>query len=166
MKKFEIKAFSYKEAIQKALDAGIAVVRNVTQSYKKDNPVDFDAWASNILKRNHLDVATGVGLIIVVDQGVSDTRNHPYELINGDVGGTIIKKRVFRVYTKNTERLIAEKTKKHEAIHAAKEAMKTIKEDMICIQSYVIAPPKNIAFELNYVPSVRTKEGTYIVFGN
>ena len=44
--------------------------------------------------------------------------------------------------------------------------MKEVKEDMYCRQLYKVVGDKGLAFELKYVPSVKTKEGRYIVFGN
>lgn len=165
MKKFEIKAFSYNEAKEKALEMGIAVVRNVTPSYKRDMPVDFDAWAGEILKKNHLDSATGVGLMVVRENGSADTRERPYELLNNIVEGSLTKKRVFQVRTKSGN-VIGETDNKEDAIRLAKKNMKDVREDMTCVQLYKVLAPKDKAFDLKYVPAIGTKEGSYIVFGN
>ena len=59
MKKFTIKAYSFDEAKQKALEEGMTIVRNVTPSFKKENPVDFDTFAAQMLEKNKLTNAIG-----------------------------------------------------------------------------------------------------------
>ena len=66
MKKFTIKAYSFDEAKQKALEEGMTIVRNVTPSFKKENPVDFDTFAAQMLEKNKLTNATGVCCVVVV----------------------------------------------------------------------------------------------------
>ena len=166
MKKFEIKAFSYEEAKAKALENGITIIRNVTPSFKNEKPVDFDAFAQSMLKKNNIDTATGVGCIVVMEAGSSDTRERPYELMNNIVEGSLSKKRFFEVRKKSDNSLVAEAETKGEAIRLAKNCMKNLREDLICKQVYRVLGAHELAFELKYVPSANTKEGRYIVFGN
>lgn len=166
MKKFEINAYGYEEAKQKALDLGITIVRNVTQSFKKEKPIDFDAFAQTMLTKNHLDNASGVGCIVVLESGSADTRERPYEYVNNHVEGKLAKKRVFEVRTVKEDVLLGEAVTKLDAIKIAKTAMKDVKQDLYCRQIYKIVGSKGLAFNLNYVPSCNTKEGRYIVFGN
>lgn len=166
MKKFEINAFSLEEAKAKALEMGISVIKNVTTSFKNEKPVDFDLFAEEILKRNKIDNTTGVGCIVVIEAGSADTRERPYELINNTVEGSLTKKRVFQILKKSNGTLVAECETKGEAIRAAKNAMKSVREDLVCKQVYKILGSRELAFELKYVPSVNTKEGKYVVFGN
>lgn len=166
MKKFEINAFSFDEAKAKALEMGITVVRNVTPSYKNERPVDFDAFAEAMLKKNHIDTATGVGCIVVKEAGSADTRERPYEFVNNVTEGSLTKKRVFQVIKKADDTVVAEADTKADAARAAKNAMKTLREDLVCRQIYRVDSAHELAFELKYVPSTNTKEGTYIVFGN
>ena len=165
MKKFEITAFSYNEAKEKALSMGIDVAHNVTQSFKNDNPSDFDVWANDMLVKNRLADSTGTGLMVVLDAGSADTRQRPYELVNNVVEGQLSKKRVFQIKTVSGK-LVAEANTKADAIRVAKNMMKTVRENMVCEQVYKVLEPKNVAFMLNYVPSVGTKLGTYVVFSN
>lgn len=166
MKKFEINAYSFDEAKNKALELGITVVRNVTPSFKKEHPVDFDEFAERMLTKNHLENANGVGCIVVLEAGSADTRERPYEYINNTVEGALKKKRVFEVRTVKEDKLIGEAESKNEAAKLAKAAMKDIREDLYCKQIYKILGDKGLAFDLKYVPSANTKEGRYIVFGN
>ena len=166
MKKFEINAYSCNEAKQKALEMGLTIVRNVTSSFKKEQPADFDEFAENILKKNHLDTAEGVGCIVVLEAGTADTRERPYEYINNKVYGQAKKKRVFEVHTVKNDTFIGEAVSKEEAIKLAKSVMKDVKEDLYCKQVYKVVGNKALAFTLKYVPSINTKEGRYIVFGN
>jgi hypothetical protein len=166
MRKFEIKAFSYEEAKAKALENGMTIIRNVTPSFKNEKPVDFDAFAQAMLKKNNIDTATGVGCIVVMEAGSSDTRERPYELVNNIVEGSLSKKRFFEVRKKSDNALVAEAETKGEAIRLAKNCMKNLREDLVCKQVYRVLGAHELAFELKYVPSANTKEGRYIVFGN
>lgn len=166
MKKFEINAYSYKEAKEKALELGLTVVRNVTQTYKKERPVDFDAFAERMIVKNHLDNANGVACAVVLENGSADTRERPYEYVNNNVDGKLKKKRIFEVRTVKTDRFIGKAETKGTAAKIAKDAMKEVKEDMYCKQVYEVLGEKGLAFELKYVPSVNTKQGRYVIFGN
>ena len=166
MKKITINAYSFEEAKQKALEEGITVVRNVTPSFKKENPVDFDVFAQQMLEKNKLTNATGVGCIVVSEAGSADTRERPYEFINNITEGQLTKRRVFEVRTAADDTLVAEAETKNEAARLAKAAMKTAKQDLICKQVYRVDDDHALAFSLKYVPSSKTKLGTYIVFGN
>ena len=166
MKKFEINAFGLEEAKAKALEMGISVIRNVTPSFRNEKPVDFDLFAEEMLKKNKIDNATGVGCIVVIEAGSADTRERPYELINNVTEGSLTKKRVFEIMKKSDGTVVATGETKGDAIRAAKNAMKTLREDLICKQVYRVIGSHELAFELKYVPSANTKEGTYVVFGN
>lgn len=166
MRKIEINAYSYNEAKEKALELGMTVVRNVTPTYKKERPVDFDEFAERMIAKNHLENTAGVGCMVVLEAGTADTRERPYEYINNSVEGKLIKKRIFEVRTVEGDILIAESENKGQAAKDAKSAMKEVKKDMYCRQVYKVLGDKGLAFELKYVPSANTKEGRYVVFGN
>ena len=166
MKKITINAYSFDEAKQKALNEGITIVRNVTPSFKKENPEDFDEFAQRMLEKNKLTNTTGVGCVVVTEPGSADTRERPYEFINNVTEGQLTKKRVFEIRTVSDDTLVAEAETKVEAARLAKAAMKTVKKDLICKQVYRVDDDHALAFSLNYVPSSNTKLGTYIVFGN
>lgn len=166
MKKFEINAFSFEEAKQKALDLGITIVRNVTMSFKNEKPEDFDAFAEAMLKKNKLENTTGVGCVVVMEAGSADTRERPYEVINNNVEGSLTKKRVFEIRKKSDGLTVGEAETKGQALREAKKLMKDLREDLVCKQVYHVLGDKELAFTLKYVPSVRTKEGRYVVFGN
>lgn len=168
MQKFVINAFSFDEAKEKALENGFTIVRNVTLSYKNENPSDenFDTFCESILKKNKLDATTGVACVIVKEAGSADTRERPYEFINNKVEGTLTKKRMFEIRTTDDDVLIATADNKAQAARLAKAAMKNIKKDLICKQVYKVDDAHEKAFTVKYVPSANTKLGTYIVFGN
>ena len=166
MKKITINAYSFDEAKQKALNEGITIVRNVTPSFKKENPEDFDEFAQRMLEKNKLTNTTGVGCVVVTEPGSADTRERPYEFINNVTEGQLTKKRVFEIRTVSDDTLVAEAETKVEAARLAKAAMKTVKKDLICKQVYRVDDDHALAFSLNYVPSSNTKLGTYIVFEN
>lgn len=165
MRKFEIEAYSFEEAKQKALEAGITVVRNVTLSFKNSTD-DFDTFAQAMLAKHKLENTTGVGCIVVEEPGSADTRERPYEFINNITEGSLSKKRIFEIRTKSDDTLIAEAETKVEAARLAKAAMKKVKEDLVCKQVYRVDKEHELAFSLKYVPSANTKLGKYIVFGN
>jgi hypothetical protein len=165
MRKIEVKAYSYKEAKEIALEQGFTVVRNVTKTYLKERPVDFDEFADRMLVKNHIENAEGAACIVVMDAGSADTRERPYEYTNNVVEGRLKKKRVFEVRTVDGDELVGQDFTKGGAVKVAKDAMKQVKKDMYCRQVYQIVGDKGLAFELKYVPSANTKQGRYIVFG-
>ena len=166
MRKFEINAYSFEQAKEMAISLyGLTIVKNVTPSFKKSNPTDFDAFAQEMLEKNKLTGATGVACVVVKEPGSADTRERPYEYVNNVVDGTLSKKRVFEIRTVDDE-YVAEAETKGEAARKAKMAMKDFKKDMTCKQVYRVDKDHELAFTLKYVPSAKTKLGTYIVFGN
>lgn len=166
MRKFEINAYSFEQAKEMAISQyGLTIVKNVTPSFKKLNPTDFDVFAQEMLEKNKLTDATGVACVVVKEPGSADTRERPYEYINNVVDGTLSKKRVFEIRTVDNE-YVADAETKGEAARKAKMAMKDFKKDMICKQVYRVDKDHELAFTLKYVPSANTKLGTYIIFGN
>ena len=166
MRKFEINAYSFNEAKEIATSQyGLTVVKNVTLSFKNLNPTDFDAFAQDMLDKNKLTDATGVACIVVKEPGSADTRERPYEYVNNIVEGPLSKKRVFEIKTTD-DVYIGEAETKGEAARKAKAAMKDVKKDMVCRQVYHVDADHELAFTLKYVPSAKTKLGTYVIFGN
>lgn len=170
MKKFEIKAFSMEEAKGKAKEMGIGVVANVTPSFKKrGEPTGdkFAIFATEMMDKRNLTDVDGVGLMVVVESGSADKRIRPYAFKNNVADGTRKFRRVNEIRLKSTDQLVGEAMKKEDAIKLAKQLMTKYKEDMVCKIVYrTIDAAEEVAFELDYVPSANTTEGTYIVFGN
>ena len=53
MRKFEINAYSFEQAKEMAISLyGLTIVKNVTPSFKKLDPKDFDAFAQEMLEKN------------------------------------------------------------------------------------------------------------------
>lgn len=72
MKKTEIFAYSCKEAIATAkTEFNISVVRNVTISFKRQKPIDFDVFITKILTKNHLN-EPNQGCIVTLEEGISN----------------------------------------------------------------------------------------------
>ena len=166
MRKFEINAYSFNEAKEIAVSQyGLTVGKNVTLSFKSLNPTDFDTFAQEMLDKNKLTDTTGVACIVVKEPGSADTRERPYEYVNNVVEGPLSKKRVLEIRTIDGE-FVAEAETKGEATRKAKAAMKDFKKDMVCKHVYRVDKDHELAFTLKYVPSAKTKLGTYIVFGN
>ena len=171
MVKYEIKAYSLDEAKQKAADMGLTVVRNVTQSWKNagspTSDKDFKTFAVEVMEKNRLTASSGVALAVAIDPGSKDTRERPYKFVNNVQEGRRTTKRVFEVRLKDTDELVGEASTKSDAIDLAKAAMIKYKKDMYCPIVYRVAEEeKAVAFNLDYVPSVTAKEGTYVIFGN
>lgn len=171
MKKFVIKAFSQDEAKQKALELGLNVVKNVTNSWKNaDSPAinsdEFKTFANEMFDKNKLSSTTGVGLIVVETPGVQDNRARPYEFINNVAKGSIEKKRIFEIRLAADDKLISEAETKGDAIRKAKELMSEYRQDIVTKVVYRVLGEKGTAFKLKYTPSIKTTEGTYVVFGN
>ena len=171
MVKYEIKAYSLDEAKQKAAVMGLTVVRYVTQSWKNAgspmNDKDFKTFAVDVMDKNRLTATSGVALAVAVDPGSKDTRERPYKFVNNVQEGRRTTKRVFEVRIKETDELVGEASTKGDAIDLAKAAMIKYKKSMYCPIVYRVAEEeKAVAFDLEYVPSVSAKEGTYVIFGN
>ena len=170
MKITKIIAHSTKEAIEIAKEQGIKVVRNVTPSYQAQDDINTEDelrdFAEKMLKKNRLADQEGVGCIVVQMAGSADTRKRPYEFINHKNNGPSKKVRVFEVQKKSDGQVIGTALSKKEAIYLAKNKMREYREDLICKQCYRILGENEIAFALDYVPSINTKEGIYIVFSN
>lgn len=170
MKKFEIVAYSLEEAKEKAAEMGITVVRNVTQSWKNANcplnDTDFKVFAVDVMEKNRLTDASGVGLIVAVTPGSKDTKKRPYEFVNNVVEGNRNLQRVIEIRLKETDELVGEASKKDDAARLAKELMKKYRQDMVATIVYRVMEGKDVAFELKYAPSSDAKEGRYVVFGN
>lgn len=167
MKMIEIKAFSYAEAVTIAANEGMKIVKNVTPSYKNAQYPTGDALKAlgeKILEKNKLTDAVGVGVMVAVENGTPDVRERPWTLDNKATEGARTSKRVYVVRTKDTDRLVGKAYDKDSAIKLAKNAMATVKEDMVCNIMYEVSDPE--AFTLKYTPTAGTTLGTYIVFGN
>lgn len=165
MEMFKIEAYSYAEAAEVAANGGLKIVKNVTASYKNAGcPIDLETFGTDVLAKNKLTDATGVGVMVVLETGSPDVRERPYTFVNNVNEGTRTQTRVFVVRTAETDRLIGKAESKDEAIKLAKAAMPEVKEDMVCTISYEVSNPE--AFTLKYTPSKNTNLGTYIVFGN
>ena len=171
MKKLTINAVSSKEAKEMAAEQGLTVVHDSTPSWKKaGSPVvgtqEFYDFANEALKANKLTDAKGVGVIVTLDPGVADTRERPYKYVNNVFEGTRRYVTTFEVRRKDTGALVGAAYKKKDAEKLAKKAMVDVKADMEC---RVVKTEKNdndLAFTLDYVPSINAKTGTYVVFGN
>lgn len=170
MKRFEINAFSLEEAKAKAAEMGLTVVRNVTMSWKNaGSPTTdrmFKEFAVDSLQKNHLTNAEGVGLMVVIASGSADTRQRPYKYKNNVVEGRKNLERAYEIRRKDTGEVVASKDNKSDAEKAAKKLIADLHTDLECIIVYHVKDGKELAFTLDYVPSVNAKEGTYIVFGN
>lgn len=164
MIKFEIATYSLNEAKEMARVQGLNVVKNVTMSYNRFDG-EFDDFAEDILKKNKIDPSSNDGCIVVLEPGSADTRERPYEFINYHAEGSLTKKRMFEVRTKDSGKLVATAETKAEAARQAKAVMKDVREDLVCRQVYHVLGEHEIPFELKYTPSANTKTGKYIVFG-
>lgn len=170
MKRFEINAYSLEEAKAKAAELGLTVVRNVTQSWKNaGSPItdkSFKEFAVDSLAKNHLANAEGVGLLVIVANGSADTRERPYKFTNNVVEGKKAIERVYEIRRKDTGAVVGTAAMKADAEKKAKALMADVKADLECVIVYHVTEGKDLAFTLEYTPSISTKEGTYIVFGN
>lgn len=170
MVKYEIKAYSLEEAKEKAAEMGLTVVRNVTQTWKNaGSPLtdkDFKTFAVDVMAKNRLTNTEGVGLIVAFTPGSKDTRERPYKFNNNVIEGKRSIKRVYEIRLKDTDELVGEADVKGDAIDLAKSLMVKYKKDMVATIVYRVTEDKDVAFTLDYVPSVTAKEGTYVVFGN
>ena len=169
MKKFTIKAYSFDEAKQKALEEGMTIVRNVTPSFKKENPVDFDTFASQMLEKNKLTNATGVGCIVVADAGSADTRERPYRIDDvKNESGARKYKTIYQIVDKATGKVLAQtdETKaKAKEIAKALYTDKGFKGDLVCTYTKQVVDGEPTAFTATYTPSKSSRVGSYLVFG-
>lgn len=169
MKILEIKAYSFADAKEQAAAQGLTVVKNVTGRYKNRAEAITDDPRKEFCEKCFVDdkmtETTGSAYIVVVEKGSEDVRERPYKFNNIVTEGQLTKKRVFEIKTADGK-VVATAESKGEASRVAKNAMKEVKEDLVCEQVYRVDNDHKTAFTLDYVPSKGTKLGTYIVFGN
>ena len=171
MKKFTVNAFSYDEAKDQAAENGLTIVKNVTASWKNaGSPATgskaFADFAEEMMKKNRLTDAEGVGLCVVEESGSVDTRERPYKYVNNVVEGRKHYTLIYEVRRKDDGTLVASAPRKDEAERLAKKAMTDVKATMECIAVKHADDGKGLAFTLEYTPSTNTKTGVYTVFGN
>lgn len=161
-----INAFSYEEAKAKAQEMGLNVIKNVTSSFKKNPDEDIKEFANNIFARDKVTNVEGIAYMIVKDPGTPDTKKRPYMIANKVPSGPLTKRRVFEIRTAETDKFVGEADSKAAAIKLAKERMVTFKENLLCRVVYKVDDEHSVAFSVKYTPAIKTKLGTYIVFGN
>lgn len=171
MKKLVINAVSLNEAKDYAAEQGLSVVRDVTPSWKKfGSPAigsqDFYDFANEMVKKNRLSNAEGVGMIVTVEAGTADTRERPYKFNNVISEGRKNYVTTFEVRRVDNGALVGRARKKKDAEKLAKKAMVDVKADMECNVVKTVKNGDSLAFTLDYVPSANAKTGTYVVFGN
>lgn len=163
MKKITINAYSFDEAKQKSLEQGVTIVKNVTRTFKKEGPYDFEEFANKMIEKHGLKNSPDKGCVVVMDPGVPNERKRPYECtINKHVGRSV-KTRMFELRAEDGT-LIAATNTKADALRIAKDAICKIKKDIVCNKVIYLDNEHSTAFSLKYVPSERAKLGTYIVF--
>lgn len=168
VKTVEIKAFNRQEVNEVS---PFQIMRDATQAWKAaGSPMlgSLKEFAANYLEK-HTKGVKNVGCMIVVDGGVSDSRENPYSVkdIKNEKGKRKYKTAYQGINPKTGEILFTCLETKAEAKKMAKELYteKGYKGDVICRYIKIVAEGENGAFEVKYTPSKSTKQGTYIVFG-
>lgn len=171
MRKFEVSAYSLEEAKAVVFDEyGVKATQNVSQSWKNvGSPLsgkEFESFCLEMMEKKRLDGVEGVGLIIAVTPGSKDTRERPYKYKNVVVEGKRKMERVIEIRLKKNDEVIGTAASKGEAEKLAKKLMLEYRQDMYAAVVYHVKEGKEVAFELDYAPSVSAQKGRYIVFGN
>lgn len=166
MRKLEIQAYTLDEAKIEAFKQGITVVQDATRSWKKSgSPVltkDINIFAADFLEQKGMFDFEGAGIIITIKPGNKDTRKMPYKLYSSRRKGRCKLYRTIEIRLKSNHQIVGEAANKTEAIQLGKSLIKTYRENLYAKTVY---NTKDIDFELEYIPSVRTEKGQYIVFG-
>lgn len=168
MKIIGIQAYSFADAKEQAAKQGLTVVKNVTMRYQKaGEPKDekLDEFCKKCFEDDKMTETTGSAYIIVWEKGSEDVRERPYKFNNIITEGQLTKKRVFEIKTAEGK-IVATAESKGEASRKAKEAIKDVKENLVCEVVYRVDDEHKTVFTLDYTPSKNTNLGTYIVFGN
>lgn len=166
MIKLEIQAYSLEEAKLSAFKSGITVVQDATRNWKKNgSPIltqELNIYAADFLEKNSMFDFKDAGIIIAVAPGIEDTKKYPFKITSSRRKGRCKLTRVVEVRSKKTDTVLGTASTKTKAIALAKQLIKKHKEDIYGKTIYVSS---DIDFDMEYLPSNRSKLGQYIVFG-
>lgn len=166
MKKFEIAAYSYKNAVEIAKQYGIQVTRNATRSYEnRADGTSMEDFAADYFKKIGIANKPGTGCIIVVTKGVPDTRKNPCKLEKRKQKGTRTKQRMFDLMLASDNTVLRSVKTRKDAVALAKSFVAEYQEEVVCKCVYRVDPGQDVVFNMKYAPSVRAKVGRYIVLG-
>ena len=108
--------------------------------------------------------APNVGVVVVLDRAVEDSRTRPYK---EDVVVTTQRRKwktVYQLVNDNNEIVLTVDGTKDEARTIAKELVKERKERIRAEVIKVVSEGEALAFSVDYTPSKHTKDGSYIFF--
>lgn len=166
MRKLEISAFNIEEAKIKAFQEGITVVYDATAAWRKaGSPVltkELSIFVADYLEKKNLFAFQGAGIIITINNGVEDTRkNSIFTLKSERRKGRCKLVRTIEIRAKSDDKLLGIAHTKMEALKLAKELIHEHRESIYAKTMYVSS---DLDFEMEFIPTTKSKMGQYIVF--
>ena len=104
----------------------------------------------------------GAGIILTIMPGSKDTRRKPFKLTSSRRKGRCKLYRTVEVRLKKNDEVVGVASTKTEALSLAKKLIRKLREDLYAKTVY---NSEDTDFDLDYVPSINSKKGQYIVFG-
>lgn len=118
----------------------------------------------DFLERNDYFEVESAGVIIETEKGIRNKKKRPYTCKNYKRKGRCKLRRHVTLFLKNTHEQIGSATLKKDAQALAKQLIRQYQQDIYAKTIYM-ADEDDWDFELQYIPSFDSKEGTYKVFG-
>ena len=169
MKKLVVNAYTKDEAKAQVVNE-FEIMKDATTAYKLagfPQEAELTEFCNNYLAKN-TKMIPGVGCIITIVPGVSDTRDNPYSVkdIKNEKGKRVYKK-CFQIIDRDTNQLLSKCFgTKSEAKDVVKEMYREgYKGEILCIYAKEVIEGEVKAFEASYAPSKSTVCGKYICFG-
>lgn len=174
LKVVQLNAYSKKEAIElakSASDIELNVKFDATRSYNDascSEDFDFVTFLETKLEKT-VKSAPGVGGIIVVKQGVPETKTRVHEVQNVITVGTTKYNMYYELTTIHVETgyriTLGVAEGKAEAIKKSKELIPILKQDIEIRKIMLPVVGEKLAAIVKYNPTEGLMEGVYIVFG-
>lgn len=171
-KMMEVTGFTKEEAFAKAPFTIMGNATTAFQRWKEEQPV-LTRTRLKLFLIDYLEQKTkntcGLGFSITLEPNLYVPRKYPYEFINHKSKKLRRKyKHFYELVDANTDKILfCTDEGKKEVLKYAKRMFTDdgYKGNLYCRSVMLLVNKDPIAFELNYAPSERAKEGTFLVFG-
>lgn len=167
-KKYETIGTTKDAAKEEAKDLTLMV--DATQAYNKwakENPTNEDnikCWMKDYLKKKKYD-KPGIGAYIVLQTGVKDTRERPYQIENVKYDAKTHTAEHFYVLRDTTNHEVGREKTKKAAEQAVREFITEYKEDVYVFHEWVPKEKNALVLKGKYTPSKGSQPYKLLVFG-
>lgn len=173
-KSLKVSAASFEEACA-MIEDHFHVCGNATQALKNAKTKHTGVWTERDEKAWQLDYCNsknracpGTGFYIVIESAVADSRERPYKFEDVKNNGKRKSKKTYTWIDDATNAPVLKvRTNKTDAMNALKEKYKdgSFKGNAKCVISHEYIEGESVVATAKYVPSKKTRQGTWIFFG-